>query len=96
MSRSVVERIKLPPMTAGATFHCDGMGSVSRSVRQKTSSEPIRAICMSPFLERRLPLRPQCQTAMGRHVRPSVSVGEMYVVPSFAAQATGWEREAAR
>jgi hypothetical protein len=77
LCRVAVEQLHLPPMAAGATFHWDGMGTVSPSIGPPTGSEPDPSDL--PVVHSFTPASRQaeCQTAMGRHARPSPTAGKM-------------------
>ena len=94
--RVATQRVRLSPMTCADTFHWDGMGTVSRGIVSHTDAEPdphdrrgARALLHSSCQTRH-------QTAIGRDARPSVTAGEMRLIPSSPPQTLDWALEAAR
>ena len=83
-ARFVAERAKPPPLTSGDTFHWDGRGAASRSVRPHVS-EPIGCAAQ-------LALPP----ATGHQASPVESTRPMCILPSPPAPAIDWTKEAAR
>lgn len=80
----VAERAKPPPLTSGDTFHWDGRGPASRSVRPHVS-EPIGCAAQ-------LALPP----ATEHQASPVESTRPMCILPSPPAPAIDWAKEAAR
>jgi AraC family transcriptional regulator len=91
--RVTAERVPLPAMTYSATFYWDGMAHVSRSIR-KTGAEfdPYDLLAALPLTQ--APCQAQHHIPTGRHTRPSLTTGDLYLVPSSPPQAIDWEREA--
>jgi AraC-like DNA-binding protein len=83
-ARFVAERAKPPPLTSGDTFHWDGRGPASRSVRPHVS-EPIGCAAQ-------LALPP----ATGHQASPVGSTRSTCTLPSPPAPAIDWAKEAAR
>jgi hypothetical protein len=94
--RVATQRVHLSPMTCADTFHWDGMDTMSRAIGSHTDAEPdphdwpgARAFLHSTCQTRR-------QMAMGCDTRPSVTAGEMRLLPSSPPQTLDWTQEAAR
>jgi AraC-like DNA-binding protein len=92
--RVAPERMPLPPMTAGATCHWDGMSALVRDVGPHTGSEP-------DFSDRHVArsfghssVQPPGATGTGPPSRPFVTTGDLCLIPASPPQAIDWEREA--
>ena len=93
--RVATERAHLPPMTFDATFHWDGVGTMSRDGGPTTSSKPTSPSLHAALSLTQAPVETECHMAMGGHARPSLTMGDLYHVRSSAPQAIDWAREAA-
>jgi AraC family transcriptional regulator len=94
LCRFAAERVHLPPMAAGPTFHWDGIGTVARSIGPHIGSEPDTldvpvAACGMPAS-----VQAQRQTATGRQANPALMAGHRCPLASSPPQALDWAREA--
>ena len=94
VSRFAAERVHLLPMASSATFHWDGMGAVSRDLGSNIDSEPDLADLPVAHSVTYVSVQAQCHTSTERHARPSLTAGDLCLVPSSPPLAIDWAREA--
>jgi AraC-like DNA-binding protein len=92
--RVAAERVQLPSLAFGATFHWDGKGAVSRDIGSNADSEPDLPDLPRARLLTHASVQGQGQTVTGGHARPSATAGNLCLKLSSPPPAIDWEREA--
>jgi hypothetical protein len=88
------ERVHLPPMAFGDTFHWAGMGTMAQDGgAMMNSKHTLSRMHAAPPLTR-ASLQAQAQTTIGAYDRSSLTPGKMGLICSSPLQVIDWEREA--